>query len=210
MKCFHTFCITYNVLNPFPLTEHLLCSFAAYLTDQTLAPQTIKSYLSALCNMQISLGPPDPREQSSLPILKWVQAGISRARMLKGSPPRIRLPITAHILERIRTALMASANPEKHAIWVVAASAFFRFFHLGELLPDSVSSYNPVTSLSWGDVSVDSHTDAQMIQFHVKVSCDSWKDRHPSLSGGCNSPVFRAPRGPAGCLLPGFNSQSND
>ena len=133
MKCFHTFCITYNVLTPFPLTEHLLCSFAAYLADQTLAPQTIKSYLSALRDMQISLGLPDPREQSSLPILKRVQAGISRARILKGSPPRIRLTVIAHILERIRTALMASANPEKHAtcIWAVAASTFFGFFALG-------------------------------------------------------------------------------
>ena len=70
---------------------------------------------------------------------------------------------------------MASANPEKHVIWAVAASAFFGFFRLGGLLPASLSSYNPVTSLSWGDVSVDSHTDLQMIQFHIKVSkCDQF------------------------------------
>ena len=86
MKRFHTFCTTYNVNTPFPLTEHLLCSFAAFLADQQLAPQTIKSYLSALRNIQISLGLPDPREHSSLPILKRVQAGISTIRMLKGSP----------------------------------------------------------------------------------------------------------------------------
>ena len=101
MKCFHTFCVTYNVLNPFPLTEYLLCCFAAYLADQTLAPQTIKSYLSTLRNMQISLGLLDLREQSSLPILKRDQVGISRARILKGSSPRNWLPITAHILEQI-------------------------------------------------------------------------------------------------------------
>ena len=157
MKCFHTFCITYNVLTPFPLTEHLLCSFAAYLADQTLAPQTIKSYLSALRDMQISLGLPDPREQSSLPILKRVQAGISRARILKGSPPRIRL----------------TASQSWEACYTYMGGCSFhilRVFRLGELLPDSVSSYNPVTSLSWGDVSVDSHTDPQMIQFHIKVS----------------------------------------
>ena len=61
----------YNVINPFPLTEHLLCSLAAYLADQNLAPQTIKSYLSAL--HKICSG--------------WDQ-------LLKGSPPRIS---TAHI-----------------------------------------------------------------------------------------------------------------
>ena len=190
MKHFHTFCITYNVINPFPLTEHLLCSFAAYLADQTLAPQTIKSYLSALRNMQISLGLPDPREQSSLPVLKRVQAGISRTRMLKGSPPRIRLPITAHILEQIRATVIASANPEKHAIWAIAASAFFGFFRLGELLPDSISSYNPVTNLSWGDVSVDSHTNPQMIQFHVKVSkCDQFGSGTNVVVGRTGTPL---------------------
>lgn len=41
------------------------------------------------------------REQSSLPVLKRVQVGIVRLRMLKGSPPRVRLPITTHIMSRI-------------------------------------------------------------------------------------------------------------
>ena len=33
MKQFHTFCTMYNVNTPFPLSEQLLCSFAAYLAD---------------------------------------------------------------------------------------------------------------------------------------------------------------------------------
>lgn len=131
MKRFHSFCTTYNVLNPFPVSEQLLCTFTAFLADQGLAPQTIKSYLAAVRNMQISLGFPDPREQSSLPILKRVQAGISRMRMLKGSPPRIRLPITAHILGRIKSSLDASSNPDKTVLWAIATSAFFVFFRLG-------------------------------------------------------------------------------
>ena len=175
MKRFHSFCITYNVVTPFPLSEHLLCSFATFLADQGLAPQTGKSYLSALRSMQISIGLPDPREQSSLPVLKRVQAGISRTRMLKGSPPRIRLPITAHILGRIHHALITSSIPDKIVLWAVSASAFFGFFRLGELLPLSATSYNPATGLAWGDVAVDSHTNPQMIKFHLKVSkCDQF------------------------------------
>ena len=97
MKKFYSFCDTYQVANPFPVTKHLLCSFAAYMADQGLSPQTIKSYLAGIRNMQLSLGLPDPREQSSLPILQQVQAGISRARI--GSPTsRIRLPITPQLL----------------------------------------------------------------------------------------------------------------
>ena len=57
LECFYTFCLNY-VINPFPLAERTLCSFAAFLADQGLSPQTIKS------GLQISLGLPDPREQS--------------------------------------------------------------------------------------------------------------------------------------------------
>ena len=125
--------------------------------------------------MQITLGFPDPREKSSLPLLKRVQAGISRLRMLKGSPPRIRLPITAHILNKIKSSLVTSSNSDKVVLWAIASSAFFGFFRLGELLPDSLASFDPATGLVWGDVAVDSHSNPLMIQFHLKKSkCDQY------------------------------------
>lgn len=100
-------------MEPFPLSEQLLCCFVSYLADQALAPQTGKSYMSALRNMQISMGLPNPRDSSSLPVLKRVQAGISRVRLLKGSPPRVKLPVTAGLKEKMRQALEASARPDK-------------------------------------------------------------------------------------------------
>ena len=174
MKRFHSFCSKYQINSPFPLTEQTLCSYAAYLADNNLAPQTVKSYSSALRNAQISLGLPDPRDQSSLPVLKRVQAGISRLRLLKSSQPRrIRLPITAHILEGIRHQVLASADPDKLALWAIAATAFFGFFRLGELLPGSQAAFHPAKCLAWGDVAVDNHSCPQMIQFHLKSSkCD--------------------------------------
>ncbi len=75
MKRFHAFCVKYDITNPFPLSEQLLCSFAAFLADQSLAPQTGKSYLSALRNMQISLGTAGP--QGSI-ILANAEEGASR------------------------------------------------------------------------------------------------------------------------------------
>ena len=147
--------------------------YAVYLADNNLAPQTVKSYLSALCNAQISLGLPDPRDQSSLPMLKRVQAGISRLRLLKGSQPRIRLPITVHILEGIRHQVLASADPDKLAFWAIAATVFFGFFRLGELLSSSQAAFHPAKCLAWGDVAVDNHSCPQMMQFHLKISkCD--------------------------------------
>ena len=58
----------------------LLGSLAAYLADQGLSPQTVKTYLASVRNTQISLDFPDPKEH---PIFKRVQAGIARLRLLK-------------------------------------------------------------------------------------------------------------------------------
>ena len=127
LKHFYNFCTKFNISTPFPVTECLLCSFAAFLADEGLAPQTGTAYLSAVRSMQISLGLPDPRDSSSLPILKRVQAGIKRLRITKSRPSKIRLPITAPILEQIRVALDRSSRPHKVALWSIACAAFFGF-----------------------------------------------------------------------------------
>ena len=170
MRRFHAFCVRYDIFNPFPVTEQVLCSFAAFLADQGLAPQTGKTYLAAIRSMQISLGLPDPTDRSSLPILKRVWAGISRARLLKGSPPRVGLPITTQLLSQIRATLDKSSHPEKAALWTVCCMAFFGFFRLGELLLDSPAGFNQRLHLAWGDVAVDDRANPRMVQIHLKQS----------------------------------------
>ena len=44
MKHFYVFCTKFNVVSPFPASEHLMCCFAAFLADEGLAPQTGKDY----------------------------------------------------------------------------------------------------------------------------------------------------------------------
>ena len=116
-----------------------MCHFAAFLADEGLALQTGKGYLAAVWSMQISLGLPDLRGQSSFPMLKRVQAGIQRARALSGSSCRTQLPITAAVLGRIGAQLESSSHPHKELMWVVACTAFFGFFRMGELLPESAT-----------------------------------------------------------------------
>jgi len=115
-KSFLTFCSIFAIHTPFPNTEQLLCSFAAYLTDQGLASQTMKSYLAAVRNTHISLRFPDPKDKSSLPILKRVQAGIQRVRSEAALPARPRLPITAAILKKIQSRLGQMEMPHKELI----------------------------------------------------------------------------------------------
>ena len=170
MKKFTTFCERFQVLDPFPVTEGLLCSFAAFMADAGLAPQTVKSYLAALRNTQLSLGLPDPREQSSLPVLRRVLAGISRSRLGRGQPSRVRLPITATVLRNIKQELDRSAHPERLVLWAVCCTAFFGFFRLGELLLTKRSDFNPRLHLSWGDMAVDTRQAPTMLRFRLKQS----------------------------------------
>ena len=157
------------------MSEHLLCCFAAYLANEGLAPQTGKSYLSAVRSMQIALGLPDPRDHSSLPVLKRVQAGICRVRLLRGTPSRIRLPITAPVLDQMRRALDHSAHPNKVVLWAISCTAFFGFFRLGELLPETAKSFRPAADLAWGDIAVDNPANPQMVRVHLKKSkCDQF------------------------------------
>ncbi len=175
MKRFHGFCEQFNVVNPFPVSEMLLCSFAAFLADQGLAPQTGKSYLAAVRNMQISLGLPDPRDQSSMPMLKRVQAGIKRVRAVSGAPSRNRLPITATVLEQIGAHLAATSHLHKELLWAISCTAFFGFFRLGELLPASTRVEQDTAVIKWGDVAVDSRENPRMVRVHLRRSkCDQF------------------------------------
>ena len=65
MRRFNKFCVLYDIYDPFPVTEKLMCYFATSLANDGLAPQTIKCYLSAVRSMQISLGLPPPSVVSS-------------------------------------------------------------------------------------------------------------------------------------------------
>ena len=170
LKRFHSFCTHVNVLDPFPVSELLLCSFVAYLADQGLTPQSVKTYLAAVRSVQISLGLPDPRDQSSLPVLKRVQAGISRCRLYRKQPTRVRLPLTAEVLRRFQQAPALLSHSDRPVLWAVAATAFFGFFRLGELLPAARASFHEETDLSWGDVAVDGHATPQMVKVHLKQS----------------------------------------
>ena len=170
MKKFSTFCDRFQVSDPFPVTEHLLCSFAAFMADSGLATQTVKSYIAAIRNTQLSLGLPDPREQSSPPILKRVLAGIGRSRLGSGQRSRVCLSVTATLLRDIRRELERSAHLERLVLWAVCCTAFFGFFRLGELLLTRQLYFDSRLHLSWGDMAVNDPRTSRMIKFHLRHS----------------------------------------
>ena len=176
MTHFHAFCSQYDVVNPFPVCEQSLCRFTVYLADKGLAPQSIQTYLSAVRDAHLAMGFPDPRDRSSFPVLRRVQAGIKRLRAAElPHRQRIRLPITLPVLRSIREQLDVSRARDRELTWAVASLAFFGFFRLGELLPESEEAYARATHLSWGDVAINNAHQPTMLKIHLKRSkCDQF------------------------------------
>ena len=187
-KHFHEFCVKYNLFNPFPITEQTLCYFATYLASSDLSPQTIRTYLAAVRNMHISLGFPDPRDQSSLPLLKRVQAGIQRVQAMKpGRRGRVRLPVTPRILELLRGHWESTQHPEKLVLWAAATLCFAGFFRSGELLSTPTTQH----CLSWGDVSLDNQSCPTVICVRLRFSkCDQFGEGVNVFVGRCAESVL--------------------
>ena len=177
-KQFNKFCLQYNVTDPFPVSESLLCYFVSFLAQEGLAPNSIKLYLAAVRHFQILMGLPELRAESSLPRLRLVLNGITRARMsddrtLRSKP---RLPITVDILHRIFTVLSrGSPSYTDHLVWAACALSFFGFFRAGEITVPSQSVLQQSKHLGWGDVCVDSIFSPSLLRVHLKVSkCDQF------------------------------------
>ena len=106
LKKFATFCSTYSVTTPFPVSEAILCYFSTYIACQGLSSQTIKVYLSGIRHMQMHMviGLPDPKEFTSMLCLQMVQSGIQcHVSEQNSRETKIRLPITPAILQKCVT-----------------------------------------------------------------------------------------------------------
>ena len=97
-KCYLHFCSSFG-LSPLPLTEHSLCLFAAFLANHSLQASSIMAYLSAVRQLQISVGLPSPTTDS-WPWLHYVIRDIKRSR---SQPQRVCLPIATSILKQLHS-----------------------------------------------------------------------------------------------------------
>ena len=125
----------------------------SFFANQKLSPQTIKTYLAGIHHMQITLGLPEPREFSSLPRLRLVQAGIQQVHaQVATAPTRIRLPITPTVLQQIQDfwSRKSHGDPDIIMLWAAATLCFFRFFRSGEITVPSKNVYDPKKRLTWG------------------------------------------------------------
>ena len=126
---FMEFCHLHR-LEPLPATDFTLSSFAAFLT-RSVKPGTIKAYLSAVRNMHVEHGYPDPTLNAAL--LQRVMRGIGRVHGSEVARPR--LPITMPVLVQLLRALQGSRHyrpADKAMLKAAMLLAFHGFLRCGE------------------------------------------------------------------------------
>jgi integrase len=115
--------------------EHVLVGFVSWLAGyprstrgEGLAPSTIRGYLSAIRSAYVSIGRPNPLEDT--PFLEKVLRGIKR---LKTNPTRPRLPVTTQLLGMILRIL--DLRIDDHLVfWSIATLGVLGVMRLGEVL----------------------------------------------------------------------------
>ncbi len=164
------FCSSHHY-TPFPLCEPVLCQYAVFLAGGKLKAQSIKSYLSAVRYYQILNGFTDPFA-SGMYRLEYVLKGIKAEQARSGAARhRTRLPVTPHILRKIREVLEAeSGKADNIMLWAAVCTCFFGFLRSGEICVASWESYDPGAHLSFGDVTLDSRDSPTVAQVTIKAS----------------------------------------
>ena len=170
-KRFNNFCISHNIVAPFPLSQSLLCYYVAYLAKQGLTPATINVYLSALRHEQIAIGYPEPAH-SAMPKLKVVSNGVARAQAKSAAAvERTRLPISPLILRQLKSLWSPTRDdPNTIMLWAACTMAFFEFFRLGEITVPSEEAFDPSTHLTPSDIAIDDRDNPTLVQVYLKVS----------------------------------------
>ena len=163
-----SFCARYQLIGS-PLSDLVLCRFVAFLVQQSLAYTSIRQYLymCALCHHQLLEGGNDPG-LSSFSCLHYVLHGSHRSVGSTVCPTC--LPITPAILQVLYWCWSQNAHEfNTVCYWAACCIGFFAFLRSGEFTCSSWFSYDSST-LSLGDVSIDSHSQPTMVHLTLRQS----------------------------------------
>ena len=149
MSAFKAFCVRYGI-SPLPASELTLRYFCAHLS-RTVTYQTLKVYLAGIRLLHIEQGYPEPTANAHL--LQYLCTGIRRSRR---DAPRVRSPITLHILRTLQRQLGHSDIPaqDKLLYWAAFTLGFFGFLRASEYSAPSHHHHNPTRTLTLRDLSV--------------------------------------------------------
>lgn len=152
--------------------ERHLCSFAAFLAGEGLKHRSVKTYLSAVRHLQISMGLGDPfGAGASFPRLEYVLRGVKRVEARKEGANKQRLPITPSILAQLRDVWAPQGHTwEIRLIWAASTLCFFAFLRAGEMTTPTRSSYDPQVHLCYRDIAFNDPLAPTVMEVTLKQS----------------------------------------
>ena len=151
-----------------PVAPENMTLFVAFLGSECLCVSTIESYLAALRHVQVLSNPSCILPSFHSPHMKILLRGIRQDQAQQG-PARVRLPITASLLRRIKSYL--SNDPSAFLnilIWSACCLGFFGFLHCREFLIPDGQQFDANRHLSLADVTLD--RSPMQWQFYLFIS----------------------------------------
>lgn len=132
INAYVTFCRLHHIPSnlAYPSSEFLLCAFFA--SKQDLAPATLKNYTAGLRAWHI-------RENHVFPTSERLKLIIKASSPRQAAPPP-KQPVTIEMLECLASNLTSS--PFDTAVLACACTAFWALCRLGELLPNSATTFD--------------------------------------------------------------------
>lgn len=144
LRSYLEFC-AFTGLPPLPISALSATRYIAYLSPR-LQFSSITKYLNIIRLLCLESDQPNP-----LP--SWpVTAVLRGVKRVKGDTRHWKLPITPHILLRIR-GQVHSHQPMDVTLWACYTTAFFSMLRTSNLLPNAVSNFDPTKQLCRGDLS---------------------------------------------------------
>ena len=136
-----SFCCDYKLV-PFPASQRSLCLYAVFLARRFKAPQSVVNYISGIktlhCLHEL------PIDVFSDVNLKLILRGISR---LKRHIPSQAQPVTPDMLICFKS-LLDLNDPLDASFWALFLLAFFSLGRKSNLVPDSLTSFDPEKQLA--------------------------------------------------------------
>jgi hypothetical protein len=157
------YCAIFLTKLTWPLKTTVLQGFMLWcLESETLAPATVRTYISAISHIQQIYGFPPIQVASTSFSYLLIGAQIKRTGRYTQKP---RDPVTFPRLKYIKQTIFKSkwSAFNKQAIWTLCTVAFFGAFRLGELLAKTKTTFDKTTTLLTKHISFQQNTNAWTI-----------------------------------------------
>ena len=155
---------------PLPTSEAILCYCVACLGQQGLVHTSIRTYLSAVRQLQKAHGLEDPKIDQ-MPHLRQILKGVKVERGKEGKDSHPRMSITPTILRKIKVIwLHGGASFNSVMLWTAALVTFFSFCRSREVTIEDETKYDANTQLSFADLMVDNAASQSVVSLNMKYS----------------------------------------